>query len=154
MKKIIGLLLCVCIVCSFFTGCFSSGTKKIEEYYNLTKETQELLDIVADDIYNNWHECIYEDAYGENIDLAIALALSANEENLDTIEQNTTQIKEMYSEIKESKLREEIKAVMQAYNEYYSFVVEVSGSFNSYSADKETLKKELATALKNLSFEL
>ena len=43
---------------------------------------------------------------------------------------------------------------MQAYNDYYAFVIEVSGSFNSYSADKEKLKKELSSALKDLEFEL
>jgi hypothetical protein len=43
---------------------------------------------------------------------------------------------------------------MQAYNDYYAFVMEVSGSFKSFSADKETLKKALASALKDLEFEL
>ena len=39
-------------------------------------------------------------------------------------------------------------------NDYYTLVVEVSGSFNSYSASKETCKKELASALDDFSFEL
>ena len=51
-------------------------------------------------------------------------------------------------------MKEEVKAVMQAYNEYYSFVIDVSGSFNDFSANKENLKKALSTAIKNLSIEL
>ena len=51
-------------------------------------------------------------------------------------------------------MSDEVKEVMQAYNEYYEFVINVSGSFNSYSANKETLKKALSSALKNLEMEI
>jgi hypothetical protein len=43
---------------------------------------------------------------------------------------------------------------MSAYSDYYEFVVNVSGSFNSFSESKEKLKKELASALKKLSLEI
>ena len=43
---------------------------------------------------------------------------------------------------------------MQAYNDYYTLVVEVSGSFKSYSEAKESCKKELASALDDFSFEI
>lgn len=51
-------------------------------------------------------------------------------------------------------MADEIKAVMTAYSDYYEFVVNVSGSYKSYSANKEPLKKALASALKYLSLEL
>ena len=117
-------------------------------------ETKELLDIVADDIYSYWYDCIYEDMYLENISYAVACAKNDNEENINTIEENTTKIKDLYKEIKDGKLRSEAKAVMQAYNDYYTLIVEVSGSFNSYSASKETCKKELASAIDDFYFEL
>ena len=160
MKKIVSLVLSVTMLfCAFvLSSCNSnlggSNTKNEEEFYNLVDATKDLLDIVADDIYSYWYDCIYEDKYLENISYAVASAKSANKANLDTIEENTTKIKDLYKQIKEGKLSSEAKAVMQAYNDYYTLVVEVSGSFNSYSASKETCKKELASALDDFSFEL
>ena len=40
---------------------------------------------------------------------------------------------------------------MEAYNEYYTIVLEVSGSFNDYKEAKEPAKKELSKALKNFN---
>ena len=161
MKKILIMILVMCCVLSFATGCFdgggtgSSGTKnaKETEFHDLVAETQGYLDEYADDIYSCWYDYIYEDEYS-SIEGAILAAMLMNTDNTDKIESNNETIKSLYGELKESELRTELKAVMQAYNEYYSLVMEVSGSFNSYSASKENLKKELATALKNLSFEL
>ena len=96
---------------------------------------------------------IYEEEYS-SVDSAILAAMIANSDNIDTIKANNDVIKSLYKEVRDGDLSDEVKEVMQTYNEYYSFVMEVSGSFKSFSADKEPLKKELATALKNLSFEL
>ena len=165
MKKILAFSLVVTmLLCTLaLSSCGSNsgdglssgkGTQKEEEFYNLVDETQDLLDTVADDIYSYWYDCIYNDKYLDNITYAVACAKTANKTNLDTIEENTKTIKSLYKEIKDGKLAEEAKAVMQAYNDYYTLVVEVSGSFNSYAASKETCKKELASALDDLSFEL
>ena len=174
MKKTVSLVLALTmLLCAFvFTSCDSNAdndnspsnadnnnspsnqTQKEEEFYNLVDETKELLDIVADDIYSYWYDCIYNDKYLENIDYAVACAKNDNKENLDKIEENTAKIKELYKEVKEGKLGAEAKAVMQAYNDYYTLVVEVSGSFQSYSASIETCKKELASTLDDFSFEL
>jgi PBP1b-binding outer membrane lipoprotein LpoB len=160
MKKIVSLalvltmLFCAFVLSSCTSNLYDSNTKNEEEFYKLVDETKDLLDIVADDIYSYWYDCIYEDKYLENISYAVACAKSDNEENINTIEANTTKIKDLYKKIKDGKLSAEAKAVMQAYNDYYTLVVEVSGSFNSYSASKETCKKELASALDDFSFEL
>lgn len=172
MRKITSLLLVVSmLLCAVvFSACnkntngddslsagendIQSKTQKEEEFYNIVDETKALLDVVADDIYSYWYDCIYEDKYLEDVSYAVLCAQVDNVENLSTIEENTTKIKTLYKEIKDGKLSSEVKAVMQSYNDYYTFVVEVSGSFNSYSASKETCKKELASALDDLSFEL
>lgn len=154
MKKIVSFALALIMLLGAFVLSSCSNTKKEEEFYNLVDETKDLLDIVADDIYSYWYDCIYEDKYRENISYAVACAKSDNEENINTIEENTSKIKDLYKEIKEGKLSSEAKDVMQAYNDYYTLVVEVSGSFQSYSASKETCKKELASALDDFSFAL
>lgn len=43
---------------------------------------------------------------------------------------------------------------MSAYNDYYEFVLHVSGSFYSFSANLDVLKKQLAKQLKTLSYEI
>ena len=147
----------IMIVGVLFSGCGSAEnatSAKIEEFYETVVISQECLDSVADDIYRYWYDAIYNDKYGGSIDLAIAYAQIDNEENLATIETNDSNIKTLYKSIKGSELGEEIKAVMSAYSDYYEFVVNVSGSFNSFSASKEKLKKELASALKDLQLEM
>lgn len=151
MKKIISVLLIVCCLVPAITSC--SSEKKESEFYDLVSATQELLDIVADDIYSCWYDYIYEDEYS-SVDSALRYAMIINYDNIETIKSNNEEIMSLYKEIKEGKLSAEVKDVMQAYNKYYSFVIEVSGSFKTYSANKETIKKELSTALKNLLFEL
>lgn len=100
-----------------------------------------------------WYDYVYEDKY-EDVDSAIIAATDANEENIYKILENTEKLNALYKDIRDGDLKEEVKAVMQAYNEYYSFVIEVSGSFNDFSANKENLKKALSTAIKNLFIEL
>lgn len=168
MKKFLVMVLCVCLIIFNFSSCGLIGLGAIglvscigeaaqndeQEFYDLVYESKELLDIVGDDIYNYWYDCIYYDAYLDSIDYAIACAQEDNADNIEKIIENDAKIKEKYKDVKDGDCSDEVKDVMQAYNEYYSFVIEVSGSFNTYSASKETLKKNLATALKNLSFEL
>ena len=147
------LLLAMCLPIGVFAGC-DSGTGKTVEFYDTVVESQTRLDEIGDDIYSYWYDAIYKDKYYGSIDIAIATALSDNSENVNFVKENETKIQSLYKQVRDSDLKVEIKAVMSAYTEYYEFVMNVSGSFNSYSANKENYKKALATALKDLSMEL
>lgn len=154
MKKIVCLCLVCCLIFSL-TGCLFNRTNNLELFYEKLSESQELLDMVGDDIYTNWHDAIYEDEFNEDIDLAIVSAQIDHEEDLNKIEVLDGEITNLYKKLKSNKKHGAlIRDVMSAYSDYYEFVVHVSGSFNSYSADKETLKKELASLLKDLSYEI
>ena len=131
-----------------------TGMKAALDFYDKVSESQDLLDDLADDIYRNWYDCIYKDKFSENINIAIASALADNSENVDKIEALDGEIADLFKAAKETECGDKVKAVMSAYSDYYELVINVSGSFNSYSADKESLKKDLASALKELSFEL
>lgn len=154
MKKAFLLVLAFLFV---LTGCssgnVSSGNNE-EQFHDLVASSQSLMDDVADTIYDNWHGAIYDDEFGEDINRAIAAALAEHSSDIKTIKSNDEKIKDLYKKARDGKLSDEVKEVMQAYNEYYEFVVNVSGSFKSYSANKETLKKALSSALKNLEMEL
>ena len=128
--------------------------EEVQEFYDLVRESQGLLDAVADTIYDNWHGAIYDDEFYGSIDVAIYAAQVEHEEDLARIEELDALIIESFKSAKTAECDDQVKAVMSAYSEYYEFVVNVSGSFNSFSASKETLKKELASTLKELSFEL
>lgn len=158
MKKALLLVLATVFI---LTGCSMSenslmvgGDDSNEEFYEAVSESQELLDDVADDIYNNWHGAIYNDEFGGDIDVAIYAAQLDHSDDIKKIKSNDSIIKDLYKKVRDGKLSDETKDVMQAYNEYYEFVINVSGSFNSYSANKETLKKALSSALKNLEMEI
>lgn len=168
MKRFLAVILIIGCLSALVTACnFSSEAETTEttvatepplakekEFYDLVSITQDTIDTVADDIYEYWYDCIYKKYYNGNISLAVLTAKAYNADNIKLIEENTTKIKELYTQVRDSELHDEVKAVMQAYNKYYSLVLEVSGSFSTYSKDKETLKKSLSSALKDLYFEL
>lgn len=141
------------IFCLF--GCGFDNSSKISEFYDKISESQEFLDTVADALYSNWYDAIYKDKFNDDINVAIASAMIDHEDDLALIESLDTEISELFGAIKDDKESgNTIKEVMAAYSDYYEFVVNVSGSFKSYSENKETLKKELASSLKNLSYSL
>lgn len=160
MKHLICVMFTVMLLFTvwFFAGCKDTETNdessKITQFYDAVKESQTKLDTVADDIYSCWYDAIYKDKYSGNINIAILTAQVNNSENLEFIESNEATIQSLYKELRNSTYSSEVKDVMSAYSSYYEFVVNVSGSFNSYSSSKETLKKDLANALKRLSLEL
>ena len=144
----VSLLLCV-------AGCSGGSAKNLSAFYDKVVESQELLDSVADDIYSNWYDVIYNDEFNDDINVAIFSAQLDHEEDLEKIELLEDEITELFKDLKDNEKHGAlIKDVMSAYSDYYEFVVNVSGSFKTYSADKETLKKELASLLKDLSYEI
>lgn len=155
-KRFFTILIAVicCVPLFLFGACEKEGKEgKVQAFYDKVVESQKCLDDVADDIYSYWYDAIYKDKYS-SIDTAILYAQMDNSENLAIIEANEPEIQSLYKKVRDSEFSTEIKAVMSAYSDYYEFVVNVSGSFNSYSANKETLKKELASALKDLALEI
>jgi len=158
MKKLCGLFLVFSMVLSL-TGCVAllpfSSSNKLEDFYEKMCETQNLLDDVADTIYENWYDAIYNDEFGDDINVAIAAAQVTHQADLERIEALDTEIADLFKDLKDDKsYGETVKKVMSAYSDYYELVVNVSGSYKSYSEKKETLKKDFASALKELSYEL
>ena len=154
VQKIVAVLMGILLLIGM-TACGEGGQKDaIQQFYSKVEESQELLDTVADAIYDNWYDAIYNDEFGEDINVAIASAEIDHASDIDEIKALDEEIAELYKIVRDTELSAEVKAVMTAYSDYYEFVINVSGSFNSYSAEKETLKKELSSALKDLSFEL
>ena len=111
-------------------------------------------DLDTDSDTGNWYDAIYKDKFSDDINVAIASAQADLAFELQQIEELDSEIAALFKEVKDGDQSKLVKDVMSAYSDYYEFVVNVSGSFKSYSADKETLKKNLASLLRDLSYEL
>ncbi len=154
MKKVSAVFL-VLVMLLVLAGCSAGAGERQNEFYEKVSESQRLLDSVADSIYNNWHAAVYNDEFDSDITVAVASALAEHERDIERIKTLDGEITELFTSVKSDKDNGAlIKRIMAAYNDYYEFVVNVSGSFESYSANKEPLKKELASLLKELSYSL
>ncbi len=132
----------------------SDLTEKVQEYYDLVVKSQVILDDYADDIYRNWYDAIYNDKFYGSIDIAIVSAENDHEDDVKFLKENDAKIEQSYKSVRDSKYAENVKSVMDAYSTYYEFVVNVSGSFTTFQSNKETYKKQLASELKKLHFEI
>ena len=156
MKRILRSVITAVLVISAVLSTTSCGVlsdllrrDKEAEFYDTVVESQGLLDNLADDIYNNWYDAIYNDKFNNDINEAIQAAFDEHEDDLDIIFENDRLITDLYKDVRDGRLEDEAESVMEAYNEYYTVVVECSGSFNDYSEVKEPTKKTLSRALKN-----
>ena len=127
--------------------------QKVENMYNTMEETSNVINQIADTIYNEWYDYVYKDDYN-TVDEALWMAFILEADNVGKAKDNDEKIDNLFQEIKESNYKNKNEdgyyAMVDAYdsyNEYYEFVINVSGSFNSYSAKKETLKKEFKSYL-------
>ena len=148
------ILVLLLAACFALCACDQQGGSSTQNFYDTVKESQEYLDRIGDSIYSCWYDAIYNDKYYGNINAAIAYAQVTNEDAIDKVEENDSLIKNYFSDAKNSACGDKVKTVMSAYSDYYEFIINVSGSFSSYSKDKETKKKTLASALRELSYEL
>lgn len=154
MKKAIPFFLAMlCILCTF-AGCSNRSHKKEKEFYETVVDSKALIDSVANTICSYWYNSIHKNEFRGDIDYAIDCAIKDSQSKLDTIKANHELIKDRYNKIKEGKLKDELKPVIQAYNAYYSLVTDVTGSYRSFSESVDQLSQELSSALKNLEFEL
>lgn len=154
IKRALAIIL-VFSIALCFCGCFGGNSNKVNSFYETVSESQVLLDSVADDIYTNWHDAIYNDEFDGDIDIAVLSAQTDHESDLEQIEILDSEIAELFADVKSDKNNGAlIKEIMSAYSKYYEFVVNVSGSFDNYSANQENLKKELASLLRDLYYAL
>ncbi|MBE5743240.1 MAG: hypothetical protein E7358_00790 [Clostridiales bacterium] len=138
-----------------FSACDSNkgNTEEIQSFYDAVVESKSALETLAGEIYTCWHAYVYKDKYS-SVDAALLTAITNEYEAYEFIKANDEKLKDLYKTVKDSDLGDQIKDVMSAYTDYYEFVYNVSGSFTSFSSNNETLKKELASAVKKLELEM
>lgn len=129
--------------------------EQLQEIYDCLTKSTDLLDIVADDIYSCWYNAIYK----SRTDISVAVATSEinTQEEREQVEIYTNELYDLVTELKNNNYNEKhqdtYNTIMDAYDkykEYYEFTINVSGSFKTYSNDKETLKKEVRSCISKL----
>lgn len=163
-KKLIALtlaLVCLtlsmssCATLTIGTLLFSklNSTEDEIEFYNLVWESKQMLDNTSDDLYEYWGDYIYDDKY-DSADDAIAAAMKKNEDEVQALLENDEAIKELYREVRDGKYADEVEAVMEAYSDYYTFLMSESWTYNEFSGRRGDLSNALASALRKLEMEL
>ncbi|MEG1509137.1 MAG: hypothetical protein RR454_01660, partial [Clostridia bacterium] len=135
--------------------------KQTKEMYLKLKESATNLDLVGDVVYSCWYDEVYNGGYGGSISLAIASAKRYCQTECDTEKETKDFLDKTLVAISADKvpkgMEEQFKAIKMCINkhhEYYDFVVDVTGSFNSFSSRQEVIKKEYKAALTHLQLEM
>ena len=159
---IIPIIILILILVGLIIGLVVSSNNKqqveIQDTYNTTTD---LLDFIADDIYSCWYDAIYNKKYFGNINTALLVSENNTKAKREEVEVNNSKLSDIVSELNNGNYKKKhadtFNAIMDAYDaykEYYEFTINVSGSFKSYSQDKEKLKKEVRSYLSKLERKL
>ena len=153
---VIALVLVVAIAVGAFVSSTMSAKKaeeakkeyieNIEEFLSLSLTAGSNLEDIADTIQKYWHENIWDDKWGDDINDAILYAMIAKSDEIDQAETYDSQMKDLYSKIKKvpdglaeedvddiEELCEAVKDLYNVYTDFYSLATDPSGSYNSYS---------------------
>ncbi len=124
------------------------------------------LEDIADTIQKYWHENIYEDKHGKDIDSAILSAVIGKNNEIKKANEYDEELLSIYKELKtipegSEDLNDILAIINNVYNSYadfYTFAIEPTGNYNQYiqNNDTQTNKfmsnyKELSTAIKTSS---
>lgn len=158
-KKLIGIIAGVVVliivgsVIAMFMSNNSNLNSKAKQIYDVMNDTSDLLDDVADEVYSCWYGYVYEKEY-KSVDAALLDAYVNEADTINKIKANDVLIEDLLKQLKDKNYKNKnenaYNSMLDAYDsykEYYEFVINVSGSFNSYSAKKEELKKEVKSYL-------
>ena len=173
---VIALVLVVAIAVGAFVSSTMSAKKaeeakkeyieNIEEFLSLSLTAGSNLEDIADTIQKYWHENIWDDKWGDDINDAILYAMIAKSDEIDQAETYDSQMKDLYSKIKKvpdglaeedvddiEELCEAVKDLYNVYTDFYSLATDPSGSYNSYSDSNNDTTDEFLScyrALENL----
>lgn len=116
---------------------------------------------IADTVQQYWYDSIYKDMYGSDINNAISQALYDLAGRISSAGSQNVQVKALYNKVKDlpegvtgsdiEEIRSSVRELYNAYNDYYNFAIDPSGSYNSFSADNGSLSSALSSKQRALS---
>ena len=165
---VVAVLVVVIIVLGivgFFMNKAKEKNDKSEKYndnmeaaYCMFSDSADLLDTIADATYKGWYDAIYEDDV--DINLGILFAQASVSDEISKVNRIDEALSDLYKEIKSDENRtndqdrfDALKECYDSFQEYYECVINVSGSFNTYSESKENIKKSYKKTVNNFENE-
>ncbi len=129
----------------------SVSVDDIKEYCYYVANSGNSMNEYSDIILKYWYNAIDKNAYGGSIETAIEYAQRENASLKSYINALNNYINTYYEKIRgNSPYKTEINAIMSAYINYYRLVTNISGSYNSFSADSNAYSRTLYNALNDL----
>ncbi len=123
------------------------------------------LEYIAYTCQQYWYDAIWNDMYNDDINVAIAAALSDTQTMINSAGEDYGKISSLYQQIntlpegvEDDELEDVCDAVKELYNsytDYYDFATNPSGNYNSFSAAKITKDEAMKSAsrvLENLGY--
>ncbi len=120
--------------------------KDAEEFLSLSYKAAANLEDIADTIQEYWHENIWENKHGKDIETAILYAMIDKSSEITLAETYNTRLETLYNKVKKlpseiaDKDKEELKEICSAikdlysvYCTFYDLATDPSGSYNSFS---------------------
>ena len=162
---ILVILIIGIVIIGFFANKAKDKNNKSEKYnenmeaaFCMLEDSADLLDKIADATYEGWYDAIYEDDIDINWGIVIAQAGVSDE--ISKVKRIDEALSDLYKEIKSDENRsndqdrfDALKECYDSFQEYYEFVINVSGSFNTYSENKENIKKSYKKTVNNFETE-
>ena len=173
---IVAIVAVVAILFGIIGSVVSSQQKQaaIDEYYATAEEFRAKclsvgsdLEDVGNDIQTYWSKYIYTSGtrvyynghYMYSIDDAVGYALSDNSATVSSIKTGWATIQTLYNELKTvpvsgdselERIRNDVEAVYDAFEEMYDCIINVSGNYTTYKSEFGRCNSALADALKDL----
>lgn len=116
-----------------------------EEFMTLVLDAGVNLEDISDTVVDYWYDCIWNDMYGDDINQAVATALSDKSDEIEEAEEYDKKVNDLYKKLKKvpdnlsDDDREELKEICtvikkmyNVYTQYYSMATDPTGSYESY----------------------
>lgn len=167
-KKLLPIILAVIAVIAASVGFFvfkNVREKAIDDYkdkaltfYVMVLSDAAKLEDIGNDEVGYWYDYIYNDSYS-SIESAVLMAQIDNSGAMDTVEKNYSEIVSLYRDLLEvpkgapdelAELKDAVKDTYDAYADFYDTVMNVTGSYKSFSEAFHDTDNAMSKAIKKL----
>lgn len=169
-KKVLPIILGVVGVIAIAVIMIAINTMKTQEMDNYMSDAKAFaslaieaganLEDIADTTQEYWYDAIWNDKYNDDINTAILYAMIDKSEEIETAKEQYSKMEELYNRLKkvpdgveDENIDEICDAVKELYNDYtdfYSFVTDPSGNYNSFSSSNNEKTDALMSSYRAL----
>lgn len=160
--SIIGIVLVVAAAISYFIFQNVKTTEYKENaktFCTTVLSSAADLEDIAKEVHSEWYDYVYNRwSKYDSVDEAIAGALSNESEKVTKVKMGKILIDGLYSKLKKAvnkteeieDLREAVKVLYDEYEDFYDFVTQPSGNYNSFKSKYEELDASIVDAYSDL----